>query len=129
MTVVPSDSSVRSDARAVYRVQVPVNFDKRKSTIYNGAQPTSFGLSVREYQRPHALDFVSVNYGETARPITKLAGPVLYHHTIRLLQFIICGCCGSLSRKLAILPAVMTAQLVVVSIRARQMTARSITPR
>jgi hypothetical protein len=87
LTIVPSDSSIRTDARLVYRVQVPVSYDRRKSLIYNGTQPTSYALSVREYQRPHALDFVTVSYGEQARPITKLGGPVLYDHTIRDVVF------------------------------------------
>ncbi|WP_345235671.1 hypothetical protein [Hymenobacter saemangeumensis] len=87
LTVIPSDSSIRTDGRLVYRVQVPVSYDKRKSTLYNGSQPTSFALSIREYQRPHPLDFVSVSYGEQARSITKLGGPVLYDHTIRDVVF------------------------------------------
>ncbi|WP_400190292.1 hypothetical protein [Hymenobacter sp. B81] len=87
LQVIPSDSSVRTDARVVLRVQVPVTFDKRKSTILNAGQPTGFALNVREFQRPHALDFVSVAYGETARPITRLNGPVLYPRTIRDVVF------------------------------------------
>ncbi|MDO7848175.1 hypothetical protein Q5H92_17545 [Hymenobacter sp. M29] len=87
LPVIPSDSSVRTDARLVFRVRVPVNFDKRKSTIYNLGQPTGYALSVREFQRPHSLDFVSVTYGDAARPITRLNGPVLYDGTIRDVVF------------------------------------------
>ncbi|GAB2947445.1 hypothetical protein GCM10027048_10490 [Hymenobacter coalescens] len=87
LPVIPSDSSVRSDARVVLRVQVPITFDKRKSAILNAGQPTGFSLNVREFQRPHPLDFVSVAYGESARPITRLNGPVLYPRTIRDVVF------------------------------------------
>ncbi len=89
LPVVPSDSSVRTDTRLVYRVQAPVSSDKRKSTIYNAGQPTGYALTIKEFQRPHPLDFVSVSYGDAARPITRLAGPVLYDGTIRdvVLQF------------------------------------------
>lgn len=87
LPVIPSDSSVRTDARLVYRVQVPVKFDKRKSTIYNAGQPTGYALSVREFQRPHPLDFVTVAYGAAARPITRLGGPVLYDGTVRDVVF------------------------------------------
>ncbi|MFD2718433.1 hypothetical protein ACFST9_06885 [Hymenobacter monticola] len=87
LPIIPSDSSVRTDARLVFRVRVPVNFDKRKSTIYNLGQATGYALSVREFQRPHALDFVSVTYGDAARPITRLNGPVLYDGTIRDVVF------------------------------------------
>ncbi|MDO7853277.1 hypothetical protein [Hymenobacter convexus] len=87
LPIIPSDSSVRTDARLVFRVRVPVNFDKRKSTIYNLGQATGYALSVREFQRPHPLDFVSVTYGDAARPITRLNGPVLYDGTIRDVVF------------------------------------------
>ncbi|GAC1382993.1 MAG: hypothetical protein NVSMB30_30550 [Hymenobacter sp.] len=87
LPVIPSDSSVRPDTRLVYRVQVPVGFDKRKSSINNAGQATGYALSVKEYQRPHPLDFVSVAYGEAARPITRLNGPVLYDGTIRDVVF------------------------------------------
>ena len=89
LPVIPSDSSVRTDSRLVYRVQVPVGFAKRKSTIYNAGQATGYALGIKEFQRPHPLDFVTVAYGEAARPITRLGGPVLYDGTIRdvLFQF------------------------------------------
>ena len=87
LPIIPSDSSVRTDARLVYRVQVPVGFDKRKSTVYNAGQPTGYALSVREFQRPHPLDFVAVSYGEATRSITRLDGPMLYDGTIRDVSF------------------------------------------
>ncbi|WP_426060134.1 hypothetical protein [Hymenobacter sp. B1770] len=87
LPIIPSDSTVRTDARLVYRVQVPVSFAKRKSIIYNGSQPTGYSLTVKEFQRPHPLDFVSVLYGEAARPITRLDGPVLHNGTIRDVVF------------------------------------------
>ena len=87
LAVIPSDSSVRTDARLVYRVRVPVSYDKRKATIFNAGQPTGYALSIKEFQRPHALDFVSVSYGAGARPITRLNGPVLYDEIIRDVTF------------------------------------------
>ena len=87
LPVVPSDSSVRTDARLVYRVRVPVSFDKRKSAIFNAGQPTGYALGVKEFQRPHPLDFVSVVYGSGARPITRFNGPILYDGTIRDVVF------------------------------------------
>ncbi|ALW85782.1 hypothetical protein AUC43_12185 [Hymenobacter sedentarius] len=87
LPIMRSDSSVRTDTRLVYRVQVPVNFAKRKITIFNAGQSTGYTLGVREFQRPHPLDFVSVVYGEAARPITRLDGPVLHDGTIRDVVF------------------------------------------
>jgi hypothetical protein len=85
--VVPSDSSVRTDAVAVYRVQIPLTIDKKRIAIYNVGQPTGFNLSIKEFQRPHPLDFVSVTFGEAPRPITRLNGPVLYDRTVRDVVF------------------------------------------
>ncbi|GAB3295189.1 hypothetical protein [Hymenobacter tenuis] len=85
--VIPSDSSIRSDAAVVYRIQIPVTIDKKRITIFNAGQPTGFGLSVREFQRPHPLDFVGVTFGEAPRPVTRLNGPILYDRTIRDLVF------------------------------------------
>jgi hypothetical protein len=87
LPVIPSDSSIRTDSRVVLRVQVPVTFDKRRSNILNAGQPTGQALSIREFQRPHPLDFVSVSYGDAAHPITRLNGPVLYGSTIRDVVF------------------------------------------
>ncbi|QJX48923.1 hypothetical protein HMJ29_19215 [Hymenobacter taeanensis] len=85
--VIPSDSSIRSDASVVYRVQVPITIDKKRITIFNAGQPTGFGLPVREFQRPHPLDFVGVTFGEAPRPVTRLNGPILYDQTIRDVVF------------------------------------------
>lgn len=87
LPVIPSDSSIRTDSRVVLRVQVPVTFDKRKSSILNAGQGTGYALAVREFQRPHPLDFVAVSYGDAARPITQLNGPVLFGHTVRDVVF------------------------------------------
>ncbi len=85
--IIPSDSSIRTDAAVVYRVQVPITVDKRRITIFNNGQPTGQSLAVREFQRPHPLDFVSVTFGESPRPITRFNGPVLYDRTVSDVVF------------------------------------------
>ena len=85
--VVPSDSSIRSESAVIYRLQVPLSIDKKRVAIYNGNQYTGQSLAVREFQRPHPLDFVRVTFGEAPRPLTALNGPVLYPRTIRDVIF------------------------------------------
>ncbi|MBG8552200.1 hypothetical protein [Hymenobacter guriensis] len=85
--VVPSDSSIRSDASVVYRVQIPLTSDKKRINIFNAGQPTGFALAVREFQRPHPLDFVSITFGEAPRPVTRFNGPILYDRTISDVVF------------------------------------------
>ncbi|RIY09816.1 hypothetical protein D0T11_11645 [Hymenobacter rubripertinctus] len=85
--MVPSDSSIRSDAAVVYRIQVPATFDKKRISIFNAGQPIGQTLALREFQRPHPLDFVGVTFGEVPRPVTRLNGPILYDRTIRDVVF------------------------------------------
>ena len=84
---VASDSSVRSNTSLIYRVQVPLDVVRRRLAILEGTAPTGFALTVKEAQRPHPLNFVSVSYGEGPVPITRLNGPVLYQHSIRDVVF------------------------------------------
>jgi hypothetical protein len=86
-TIIPSDSSTRSEKALIYRVQVPLSSVRRRITIFDGSTATDFGLSVKEAQRPHPLNFVQVNYGNGPHPITQLNGPVLYDKTIPDLVF------------------------------------------
>jgi hypothetical protein len=86
-TVIPSDSSTRSEKALIYRVQVPLSSVRRRITIFDGSTATDFGLNVKEAQRPHPLNFVQVNYGDGPHPVTQLNGPVLYDKTISDLVF------------------------------------------
>jgi len=86
-TIIPSDSSTRSEKALIYRVQVPLSSVRRRITIFDGSTATDFGLNVKEAQRPHPLNFVQVNYGNGPHPITQLNGPVLYDKTIPDLVF------------------------------------------
>ena len=81
-TIVPSDSSTRSEKAVIYRVQVPLSIVRKRIVIFDGNTATDYGLNVQEARRPHPLNFVQVNYGAGPRPITQLNGPVLYDRTI-----------------------------------------------
>jgi hypothetical protein len=86
-TIIPSDSSTRSEKALIYRVQVPLSSVRRRVTVFDGSTSTDFGLNVKEAQRPHPLNFVQVNYGDGPHPVTQLNGPVLYDKTIPDLVF------------------------------------------
>jgi len=85
--IIPSDSSTRSEKAVIYRVQVPLSSVRKRIVVFDGSTPTDFGLSVKEAQRPHPLNFVQVNYGNGPHPITQLNGPVLYDKTIADVVF------------------------------------------
>ena len=81
-TIIPSDSSTRSEKAVIYRVQVPLSSTRKRIAIFDANTPTDFALNVQEAKRPHPLNFVQVNYGNGPHPITQLNGPVLYDRTI-----------------------------------------------
>lgn len=81
------DSSFISDNMQIYRLKVPLALMQRKIGILHNKKPTGFELSVREYQKPHILDFVQLSYGTTPVPITELDKPVMYDKTIRDVVF------------------------------------------
>jgi hypothetical protein len=85
--IIPSDSSTRSEKVLIYRVQLPLSSVRKRIVIFDGSTPTDFGLSVKEAQRPHPLNFVQVNYGNGPHPITQLNGPILYDKTISDVVF------------------------------------------
>lgn len=80
--IVPSDSSTRSEKALIYRVQVPLSSVRKRVGVFDGSTATDFGLTVKEAQRPHPLNFVQVNYGDGPHPATQLNGPVLYDKII-----------------------------------------------
>ncbi len=87
VTIVPSDSSTRSEKAVIYRLQVPLAIVRRRVTVFDGSTATDFALNVKEAQRPHQLNFVQINYGNGPHPITQLNGPVLYDKTIPDIVF------------------------------------------
>jgi hypothetical protein len=84
---ITSDSSVRSENIAIYKLRVPVNVRKKKLLIYSKGAPIGPALLVREFQRARPLDFVLVNWGEGNVPVTDINGPVLFARTIRDVSF------------------------------------------
>jgi hypothetical protein len=80
--IIPSDSSTRSEKVVIYRVQVPLSSVRKRIVVFDASTPTDYGLSVKEAQRPHQLNFVQVNYGNGPHPVTQLNGPILYDKTI-----------------------------------------------
>ncbi|WP_375417847.1 hypothetical protein [uncultured Hymenobacter sp.] len=87
LQIIPSDSSTRSDQAMIYRLQVPLSVNQRKVGIFDGAAPTGTVLNVKEMQRPHPLNFISVDYGAGPQSLPHLNGPVLYGRSISDVVF------------------------------------------
>lgn len=78
-----SDTLIRNEKVANYRLRVPLNIRKKQLSVFNFNKNTGFVLSVVEHQIPKQLDFVYVDYGDGERAVTSIHQPVFYNHTIR----------------------------------------------
>lgn len=83
LQVISSDSVTQSDIVRNYRVEVPVNVNKREQKIYDGNDPTGITFRINEHQRPRQFDFIFVNYGEGAREVDLIDQPILYSKTVK----------------------------------------------
>jgi hypothetical protein len=78
-----TDSTLRTDDVAFFRVKIPVNINTKRVALFNKGEDTGKGLNIKEYQEPRNFDFVTVNYGSGDRYITSLGGPVIHKKVIK----------------------------------------------
>jgi len=76
------DSTVSTDEIVVIHARLPQDFNKRKISVLLNKRPSGFELSVREFQLPRNLDFVSVDFGAGYKPITDFNKTILYPKAI-----------------------------------------------
>lgn len=76
------DTARSGEAVQVIKFKIPGNVSKRKLGIYKNGNPIGSDILVKEFQKPRALDFVSINYGDSYIPVTNLVKPVLYDKSI-----------------------------------------------
>ena len=82
-TDLTTDTTLRTDNVAFFRIQVPINVNSKRIALFNKGEDTGQGLNVKEYQEPRNFDFVTVNYGTGDRIITALGGPVIHKKVIK----------------------------------------------
>jgi hypothetical protein len=87
LTDVSSDSALRSESLAFYRLNVPMNMSKRRVNIFNYSENTGFAFQVKEYQVARLFDYMQINYGDIDRTISSLKSPILYPHSITDITF------------------------------------------
>lgn len=83
LQILSSDSVTQSDIVRNYRVEVPVNINKREQTLYNSNDPTGITFRIAEHQKPRQFDFIFVNYGEGAKEVDLIDQPILYNKTVK----------------------------------------------
>ncbi|TAH20551.1 MAG: hypothetical protein EAZ08_05650 [Cytophagales bacterium] len=80
---IKTDSVVKTENMQLFKLKIPANISKRKIFIYDNNQPTAYALNIKEQQKPHALDFVDIDFGAGDVKITDLNQPILYYETVR----------------------------------------------
>jgi len=68
------------------KVTVPMSISRSIVPILDHGKPTGLALVVKEYQRAHAFDYLSVEYGNGPRSLPGISGPELAPGTIRDVQ-------------------------------------------
>lgn len=86
LNVLNSDSLIRTENLHIYKLQVPINIAKKEVEIYNRGEKIGRSIPVMEYQRPHQLNFVNINFGNGRNVITDLPQTVLYPNIIRDIE-------------------------------------------
>jgi len=86
LNVLTSDSLIRTENVQTFKLQVPLNITLKEIEIYNRSEKVGRSIPVAEYQRPHQLSFVNVNYGAGKTLITDLPQTVLHPHIIRDIE-------------------------------------------
>lgn len=76
------DTTIRNENLVIYKVQIPLDINKKTVNLYNHGHPTGYQLKIREFRRPRPLDFVYVNFGNRNLEVDAVTGPVMYDQTI-----------------------------------------------
>jgi hypothetical protein len=86
LNVLTSDSLIRTENVHTYKLQVPLNIAKKEVEIYNRGEKVGRSIPINEYQRPHQLNFVNINFGNGRNIITELPQTVLHPHIIKDIE-------------------------------------------
>lgn len=81
------DSVMKTDKIISFKTKIPLNISKKKILIFDNQQIIPYALTVKEYQRPHILDFIDIDFGTGHLNVADLNQPILYYNTIRGLIF------------------------------------------
>jgi hypothetical protein len=77
------DSVVRNENFVEFGLKVPLDISKKTVEIYNYNQNTGKYLTVKEYQKAHPFDYITISYGDKRKRLSDINGPELYDKTIK----------------------------------------------
>ncbi|MDP4209082.1 MAG: hypothetical protein Q8928_09730 [Bacteroidota bacterium] len=82
VTDITPDTLMRNETQCYFKLKVPLDINKHRVALFNYGVNTGYGLSVKEYQTPRPLDFVTLNYGTGTRSLSKINPTVIQRNTI-----------------------------------------------
>ncbi len=82
LTDVATDSLILNENEVNLKLQVPLSISKKRVALYNSGNPTTYALSVKEYELPRPFDYIQMNYGDINRVLSGVHGPVLFNRTV-----------------------------------------------
>jgi len=82
-----SDTLLRNDNVAHFRLRVPIDIRKKATSIYNNKKNTGVTFNIQERQRPRQFDFIHVDYGNETRLMSDVNQPLLHRGTIGNVTF------------------------------------------
>lgn len=79
-----------ADDAIFYKVRIPITISSKNIPIILNKKLSSLELSIKEYQRPASLDFISVNYGKGNIALTNetLNKPVFYEDNLNEINLV-----------------------------------------
>ncbi|HAP62509.1 MAG TPA: hypothetical protein DCR93_24435, partial [Cytophagales bacterium] len=83
------DTARRSDVAQYYQLTIPMDVKETRIPLSMNDKPSSYELLVREYQKAADLDYVNIDYGARALPITapRFDKPATFEGEIRDITF------------------------------------------
>lgn len=80
---ITSDTVMRSENICFFKLKIPMNITNRRVLLYNSVNSTGTALTVKEYQIPRKLDYVSLNFGTGNRVLANMAPSIIQRSTIK----------------------------------------------
>jgi hypothetical protein len=76
------DSLVRNESIALFDMQIPVNVSNRSIEIFNYNQPTGKTLTVKEYQKPRAFDYIKLDLAGDEYVVDDIDRPIYFEKNL-----------------------------------------------
>jgi hypothetical protein len=83
LTNLSADTALKDENSVEFKLKVPSNISKKTIEIFNNNQNTGKYLTIKEYQKPHIFNYITINYGDKHKILSEINGPELYDKTIK----------------------------------------------